>query len=292
MAFEIWQVGGIRITRIPELDRIPGMKGLLPDATPAALAPIDWLRPHFVTDDGKLNASIHAFVVEAEGRCILVDTCVGNDKPRSYAGWDRMQGPFLERLAAAGYVPEQIDTVLCTHMHVDHVGWNTRWQDDRWVPTFPQARYLFGRTEYEHWLAASREASDSDGLDHGQVLADSVQPVLDAGLATFVEAPFEVCAGVSLLPTPGHTPGHVSVELRSAGVAAFITGDLMHHPCQIARPHWAATADVDAAVAVATRMHILERVAASGELLLGTHFASPTAGRVVRDGDTFRLVLD
>ena len=116
--------------------------------------------------------------------------------------------------------------------------------------------------------------------------------MLDAGQAVFVDAPYEVCTGVRLVPTPGHTPGHVSVELRSEGAGAFITGDIMHHPCQIARPHWAASADVEPTLAMATRRQVLADVAASGELVLGSHFAAPTAGRVVRDGDSFRLLTD
>ncbi len=292
MAFESWQLGDIRITKIPEQDRIPGMKALLPDASPAAVAAIPWLRPHFVNEQGKLLASIHAFVVETPERYLLVDTCVGNDKPRSYAGWDRMQGPFLAMLEAGGYPAELIDTVLCTHMHVDHVGWNTRWLDGRWVPTFTNARYLFSRVEYQHWQAESQEGASEDGMDPGTVLADSVQPILDAGLADFVDAPFDVCPGVRLLPTPGHTPGHVSVELTSNGHSALITGDLMHHPCQIARPNWAASADEDQDQARLTRNAVLERSAGNGELLLGSHFATPTAGRIVRDGDSYRLVLE
>lgn len=292
MALESWQLGEIRITKIPEQDRIPGMKALLPDATPSAVGAIPWLRPHFVSEDGKLLASIHAFVVETPDRCLLVDTCVGNDKPRSYAGWNHMQGPFLELLEAAGYPAASIDTVLCTHMHVDHVGWNTRWQDGRWVPTFVNARYLFSRVEYQHWQAESEQGPSEDGLDPGTVLADSVQPILDAGLADFVDAPFEVCPGVHLLPTPGHTPGHVSVELRSMGQQALITGDLMHHPCQIARPQWAASADEDQEQGRSTRKAVLERSANNGELLLGSHFSSPTAGRILRDGDTYRLATD
>jgi len=198
-----------------------------------------------------------------------------------------MQTNFLADLAAAGYPRESIDTVVCTHLHVDHVGWNTMLVDgpvgNRWVPTFPNARYLMARVEYEHW--ATRHERD----DMIAVLADSVTPVWEAGLVDLIETDHRIDDEIRLVPTPGHTPGHVSLRIASEGEEALITGDFMHHPCQIARPQWSSTADSDPDAARATREHMLGRLADAPTLVIGTHFAGRTAGHVVRDRDTFRL---
>jgi glyoxylase-like metal-dependent hydrolase (beta-lactamase superfamily II) len=193
-------------------------------------------------------------------------------------------GPFLDDIAAAGYPRDSIDTVLCTHLHVDHVGWNTMLVDGKWQPTFPNARYLIGRKEWEHWR--SEDAAQRRGDD---IIGDSVRPIFDAGLADLVEMNHVVGDGVWLEPTPGHTPGHVSVRISSRGEDAIITGDCMHHPCQIARPHWSSAADSDVDAARTTRLAFLERYADGPVLVIGTHFATPTAGHITRDGDVYRL---
>jgi glyoxylase-like metal-dependent hydrolase (beta-lactamase superfamily II) len=189
----------------------------------------------------------------------------------------------LEDIADQGFAHGSIDTVLCTHLHVDHVGWNTMKVDGKWVPTFPNARYLFGRIEHEHWAGASTRE------DMPHVLADSVTPILDAGLATLVEYDHTIGAEISLLPTVGHTPGHVSVMIESRGERGMITGDFMHHPCQIAHPEWDTTADTDKEQGIRTRRIMFERLAGIPVLVIGTHFAGATAGRIVRDGETYRL---
>jgi glyoxylase-like metal-dependent hydrolase (beta-lactamase superfamily II) len=228
--------------------------------------------------------SIHAFVVETPDRRIVVDTCLGNDKQnRRIPHWNNLQGPFLRDLAEAGYPRESIDTVLCTHLHVDHVGWNTMLVDGRWVPTFPQARYLLGRAEFAHWTG------DHGREDMRPILADSVLPVHEAGLVDLVETDHALCPEVSLVPTFGHTPGHVSVRVASRGEEALITGDFLHHPCQIAHPDWSSTADWDADQAHRTRLRMYRELADRPVLVLGTHFAGATAGRIVRDGEGFRL---
>ena len=248
--------------------------------------PIGWLRPHFADERGRLKMSIHALVVETPERRIVVDTCLGNDKQnRRIPTWNNLQGSFLRDLAAAGFPRESIDTVLCTHLHVDHVGWNTMLVDGRWVPTFPNARYLMGRVEFAHW----REQHERD--DMAAVFADSVAPIYDSGLADLVETDHRICEEISLVPTTGHTPGHVSVRIRSAGEEALITGDFMHHPCQIARPHWSSTADSDPDAARATRERMLEELSGRPVLVIGTHFAGATAGHIVRDGDAYRLAV-
>lgn len=278
-----WQVGRVRITRVVELEIAGGSRFILPDATPEACREIGWMAPHFMTADGELIMSVHALVIDTGERRILVDTCIGNDKVRTIPAWDHLQTHFLEDLSAAGYPPERIDTVLCTHLHVDHVGWNTRLVDGRWVPTFPQARYLFARSEWEHWDANEDEAA------YGPVLADSVRPIVEAGLADLVDMDAVVCPEVRLQPTPGHTPGHVSVLIEDGGQRALITGDFVHHPCQMARPEWGSSADWDGAAARATRERMLAELAAEGCLVIGTHFATPTAGHVRPDGPAYRF---
>jgi glyoxylase-like metal-dependent hydrolase (beta-lactamase superfamily II) len=280
-----WQVGAVRIAQVVESQGASPPSFFFPDVGPEDVQRHAWLRPHFAHRDGRLFASIHAFVVESEGRRIVVDTCVGNDKERDLSMWNRLQGPFLEKLAAAGYPAESIDTVLCTHLHVDHVGWNTRLVDGRWVPTFANARYLFGRAELAHWQA-STVAEDR------RIMADSVRPILDAGLAEPVQSDHVVTSEVRLEPTPGHTPGHVSVRIRSQGREAVITGDLMHHPVQCAEPLWQSHYDVDPDRARATRRRFLEEQADRDVLVLGTHFAAPTAGRIVRHGEAWAFRVD
>ena len=281
-----WRIGAVTVTKVVELESTGGSRFLLPQATPEEVRGIDWLAPHFADENGRLKLSVHALIIETPSRRIIVDTCLGNDKQgRSIPHWNMRNGSFLADLAAAGYPAESIDTVLCTHLHVDHVGWNTRLVDGRWVPSFPQARYIFGRHEYEHWAAQEGRA------DMRAVFDDSDRPIFDAGLATLVETDHQLCEEVRLMPTHGHTPGHVSVCITSQGQEAIITGDLAHHPCQMARPHWNSTADMDPAQAEATRRSFFAGLAGKPVLVIGTHFAGATAGRVAADGEGFRLLV-
>jgi glyoxylase-like metal-dependent hydrolase (beta-lactamase superfamily II) len=236
-------------------------------------------------EKGRFLQSIHAFVIQAPGFTALVDTCVGNDKDRGgRAPFHMMQTTFLEDLKAAGVAPESVDLVVCTHLHVDHVGWNTRLDSGRWVPTFPRARHLFARREWEHW------SSESSADDTKRIMADSVTPVLDAGLADLVAMDHRVSDEMWFEPTPGHTPGHVSVRLRAGGAEAVITGDLMHCPVQVAEPDWCSHFDSDPDQARKTRRAFCERYADTAVAVLGTHFHHPTAGRIVRHGPTWRFV--
>ena len=281
-----WRIGEVMITKIVELEVTGGSRFILPQATPEAILPISWLQPDFADERGRLRMSIHALVVETPGRRIVVDTCLGNDKEnRRIPTWNSLQTSFLADLAVAGYPRETIDTVICTHLHVDHVGWNTMLVDGRWIPTFPRARYLMGRVEHGHWTMQNERE------DMAAVLADSVAPVWDAGLVDLVETDHRLCDEVGLVPTLGHTPGHVSVQIASQGETALITGDFMHHPCQIARPEWSSTADSDPLQARHTRERVLTDLAETPTLVIGTHFAGRTAGRIVRDGDALRLAV-
>lgn len=276
-----WQIGDVTITQLVEITDGSGKVKVLPDATLENLDTIPWLRPHFRTRSGKLLMNIQMLIIETPGRRMVVDTCVGNDKALAVDGWANLQLPFLDNLRELGYEPDGIDTVICTHLHVDHVGWNTRKVDGRWVPTFGNARYLMVEQEFAHWRNAE---------DHfGDVFGESVAPVFDAGLVDLVASDHEVGDGVFFESTPGHTPGHVSVHIRSRGEEAIITGDMMHHPCQIARPDWLCPFDSDSVQAQATREAFLERYADTPVLVLGTHFANPVGGRIVRDGDTYRF---
>ena len=273
-----WRIGDVTVTKVVELEVTGGSRFLLPAGDAGLIKPIAWLQPHFADENGRLRMSIHSFIVETPTRRIIVDTCLGNDKQnRRIPHWNDRQGPFLADLADAGFPPESIDTVLCTHLHVDHVGWNTMMRDGKWVPTFPQARYLIGRIEYEHWR------DNTARPDMQPILADSVTPILDAGLAQLVEDRSPHLRRDQPDPTIGHTPGHVSVRIVSRGEEALITGDFMHHPCQIAHPEWDTTADSDPAQGIRTRREMFERLAGTPVLVIGTHFAGATAGHIVRD---------
>lgn len=275
-----WTIGAVKITRIVELEIAGGTRFILPQATRDAVKHMDWMKPHFMDEEGNLVMSVHALVVETPNRKIMVDTCIGNDKERSIPGWNKLQLPFLEDLKRAGYDRADVDTVLCTHLHVDHVGWNTMLVDGKWVPTFPNARYLMGRTEFEYW-----DKEDSDGSIGDNIMGDSVRPVFDAGLVDLVDSNHRVCDQVCLVPTPGHTPGHVSVLIQSNGQQALITGDSFHHPVQVAKSEWSSSADFDQDTSRETRRMMIDTYGDNDILVIGTHFATPTAGHI-RSGKT------
>jgi len=276
-----WRIGDVTITRVVELTSSTVGNYILPQATEDRIGAIDWIGP-FVDDDHQLVLSFHSLVIETEDQMLIVDTCIGNDKERTYPKWNRMQSSYLQDLAAAGFETDNIETVLCTHMHVDHVGWNTRYLDGKWQATFPNARYLYAEDEWRYW-------QNENQAEYGPVIDDSVRPIFDAGLADLVSSDHRVTSEVRLESTPGHTPGHVSVHITSRGEEAVITGDMVHHPCQIAYPEWSTTADVDPDMAAVTRARFLDSYADRPVLVIGTHFAGPTAGKLVRDGDSYRL---
>ena len=277
-----YRVGDVKITRIVESEGPTRADFLFANAKPEDVLQHQWLRPHFADERGRLTMAIQALVLESQGQRIVVDTCVGNDKVRSNPFWNKLQTSFLADMDALGFAAETIDTVVCTHLDVDHVGWNTRWAQGAWVPTFTRARYLFGRVEWEHW---SQQPETKDG----DVIGDSVRPVVEAGLVDLVESDHRMTDEICLEPTPGHTPGHVSVRIRSKGEEAVITGDLIHHPIQCSELSWASLFDIDPDHARRTRREFLTRCAAEGTRVFGTHFATPTAGRVVADGESFRF---
>lgn len=279
-----WQVGRVKITRIVEMDLPVPAQAVIPQAKPEELRKSPWLYPHFVSEDGStLNLSVHAFLVEAPGLKLVVDTCIGNDRPREITGGAALATPFLEHLGEAGWPREDVDAVVCTHLHVDHVGWNTMLEHGRWVPTFPKARYLIGRHEYEFW-------STCDDEEQQAMLGDSIRPVFEAGLVELVEPDHLISPELRLTPSPGHTPGHVSVLVESEGMRAVITGDIAHHPAQMAHLDWSFS-DSDRQAAVLTRSRLFGEWADQPILVIGSHFAAPTAGHVLRDGAAFKFAV-
>ena len=278
-----WKVGKVKITKVVELETVGSTRFILPLASNEEIRKLPWLIPHFANEEGRLKMSIHSLVVETPSRRIVVDTCLGNNKEgRSVPTWNNRQGPFLDTMHEAGFPPESIDTVLCTHLHVDHVGWNTKLVDGRWVPTFGNARYVFGRGEYEHW----RDYSDEP--EKAAVFKDSVQPIIEAGKADLVESDARLSDEITLIPTPGHSPGHMSILIQSDGEDALLTGDVAHHPCQMAHLEWSSTADSDPVQSAVTRRELFSRFADAPTLVIGGHF---NAGRIRREGDAFKFIV-
>ena len=211
-------------------------------------------------------------------------TCIGNDKSREgHPNVHMRKTDWLAQLAAGGAAPEEVDFVLCTHLHVDHVGWNTRLVEGRWVPTFPNAKYLIARTEFDHARIEARERPEADlgGF------ADSVLPVVEAGQAVMIDTDYAMDDTLWLEPTPGHTPGHVCIRVASRGAAAVISGDVVHHPVQYAEPDWNSGFCIDAEEARSTRRAFLDRYAETGTRVLPAHFATPTVGTIERAGDAW-----
>jgi glyoxylase-like metal-dependent hydrolase (beta-lactamase superfamily II) len=278
-----WKIGKVKITKIVELETIGSTRFILPLASKEEIQKLPWLIPHFATEEGRLKMSIHALVVETPQRRIVVDTGLGNDKEgRGIPTWNNRNGPFLETLTAAGFPPDSIDTVLCTHLHVDHVGWNTRLVGGRWVPTFANARYLFGRTEYEHWRDHSEEPSQV------AVFNDSVKPIVDAGKADLIAGDARLTDEISMIPTPGHSPGHMSIHIVSDGEEGLLTGDVAHHPCQMAHLDWSSTADSDPAQSAVTRRQLFSRFADRPVLVIGGHY---DGGHIKRDAEAFKFMV-
>ena len=283
-----WRIGDVEVARIVEVNAWEDdFAMLLPDGSPELAQRFPWLRPHFATAAGKMLISFQCFVLRSRDKRVMIDTCVGADRKREFPVFCDLQTTFLEDLAAAGFAPQTINTVMCTHLHFDHVGWNTRLLDGKWVPTFPQARYLFGKLEFEHWQHLRR----TGGYHSFEHLEDSIDPIIEAGLAEFIGPDYRITDEVWLEPTPGHTPGHVSVHIRSKGEEAIITGDMMHHPIQLAVPETPGNFDMDKAQGAKTRRAFVERYADQKVLIIGSHFCEPTSGWIVRDGAAWKLSL-
>ena len=280
-----WKIGNVEVTRIVEVNNhTDPLDFLLQGGSAELLKKYDWMFPHFATPEGDMMISFQCFVVKAGDRRIMIDTCIGNDRWREYEVFVNMNTSFLADLELAGCPPESIDTVLCTHLHFDHVGWNTRKEGDKWVPTFPNARYLFGKREWDHW-----KEMPLDGGVLSQHIVDAIQPIFDADLAELIEPDHRISDEISLFPTPGHTPGHVSVHISSQGEDAVITGDLMHSPVQMAEPDLHGNFDMDPEMGCKTRRKFLETYENRKALVIGSHFCDPTVGYIVADERNWRF---
>lgn len=282
-------LGDFSLSRVVESDD-PHLlaREVFPDWDTEAIQPhLDWLAPrHFLPDGEILAITIQSFLIKTPHHTILVDACGGNDKIRARPHFDQKRLPWIETLATAGAAPENIDFVLCTHMHVDHVGWNTKLENGRWVPTFPNARYIFARREYEHW----RELAAETGLPRtGNYFEDSVLPIVEAGRAILVDTDHGIEDGVWLDPLPGHSPGAVGLHLRSGGQDAILCGDMMHHMIQCHFPDWSTNFCTDQAEARITRRRFLENYADTDTLVYPSHFPAPTGGRVESTSGAFRF---
>ncbi len=280
-----WRIGEVEVVRIVEIFREQiDADFMFPDCTPDLVQKQAWLQPHHATPEGQIVLAFQAFAVRIGDRKIMVDTCIGEHKYRLAPIFHMRTSDFLADLASAGFAPEEIDTVLCTHLHLDHVGWNTRLVDGRWTPTFPNARYLMSKTELD--FIRSLVGTPHAEVDH---ISDSLQPVFDAGLVDFVGSDHHVCDELWLESTPGHTPGHVSVRISSNGEQAVITGDVMHHPLQCAEPSMRNRFCNDHEHSRVTRLDFLRRYEGREVMVIGTHFADPTAGWIQRDGEAWRF---
>ena len=295
-----WQVGDVSVTRIDELTLEFGLTQLLPEADPEQLARHrDRLGPGSVqTGTDRLVVSTHSWLLRTPRHVVLIDTAAGNGKHRpAVPALDRLNEPYLARLAAAGVRSEDVDYVLITHLHSDHVGWNTWLQDGRWVPTFPHARHIFSALEqaYNAAFAEGRAAAACAALGPRVKLPpegmydDSVRPVLEAGLVELVDVGGggAVLDGLSFVPTPGHSVDHASIRLVSRGEEAFFAGDVVHHPLQVYEPRLRSCFCEFPEAALASRQSVLADAAARGALVFTAHFAESSVGRVSHAGDGY-----
>jgi len=290
---QIQRLGRLSVHKVFELENGLPLPMFFPEVTAADMARLlQWCDDPDLAEDpaaSKVTLSMHSFIVELDGKNVLVDTCNGNCKQRSMDAVHMLETAYLDNMKAAGFAPEDIDIVLCTHLHFDHVGWNTQLVDGSWVPTFPNARYLFGKRDFDHWRDQEKEPV------HREAFADSIQPIVDAGLAELVEvetaAPVmgTVGDGIWMEPAFGHSPGCCTVHAQADGPGAVFWGDIIHHPVQLIRPELMLIFDDDPQRAAQVRMNLLDRLADTGTVGFSAHFRGSSAGRVRRDGDAYRF---
>ncbi|RXH06674.1 MBL fold metallo-hydrolase [Bradyrhizobium vignae] len=278
-----WKIGNIKITKIVEVQGTGAIKMVLPQATDEEVRKLTWMVPDFAQPDGMLKSSIHSLVLETGNRRIVVDTGLGNDKQgRPIDDWNGLQTSFLDDMTKAGFPPESIDTVVCTHLHVDHVGWNTRLVDGKWAPTFSKARYVFGKHEFDYWKSSRQRPMDVAVFD------DSIAPIAEAGLVDLIPSDYKLTDEITMIPSPGHSPGHMSIHIKSAGEECLLLGDVAHSPVQMHYVGWSSHVDFDGEQSARTRWDLFSRFADRPVLVIGGHF---DGGYIKRSEDAFRYEL-
>ncbi len=287
------RIGKATVQKVEEICG-PGFKParMFPNFDQAAFdAQRSWMEPEFIEPGSdRIIGSVHSWIVRTGQHTMLIDTCLGNHKDRAAPNWNQLNTPFLDRLAAAGIKPEEVDFVMCTHLHVDHVGWNTQLKDGRWVPTFPKAKYLFGKTEYAHWETERKTMPAAEV--NGGAFDDSVLPIVEAKRAVFIDAAYQADDLLTLIDAPGHTPGSLCIQLRDGGREALFTGDVMHHPIQVYHPDWSSQFCWDQAMSAKSRRKVLEHCVEHNSLLCPAHFPGPNAGHVEEKHGQFSIEWD
>ena len=290
------ELGGLRIHKIFEMDSGVPMLEALPGVTREDLRRMKHWHDDpdefaATPEDSQMIFGVHSWLIEVDGRKILIDTCDGNHKNRSMEAVHQLDTGYLDGFAKIGIAPDEIDLVMCTHLHFDHVGWNTRLENGKWVPTFRNARYLFSKQDYEHF-----RDFEVEGL-HAEAFADSIVPVVEAGQADIIDvangftAHREVHDGIWIEPAFGHSPGCCTIHAQRGGAPALFWGDVVHHPIQLIRHDLPFFFDMDPPAASVQRKRVLEFAADSDVTCFPAHFRGTSAGEVFRDGDAYRYAF-
>lgn len=278
-----WQVGDVTVSRIVEIYNFTdNINMTIADATADEVIALEWLHPNYATPEGEQRLNFQGFVIQTPDHTIVMDTCIGAGREREFDVFNNLPEGFLEDLESLGITREDVDIVFCSHLHFDHVGWNTYKDPEtgEYRPTFPNAKYLFGKTEFEAWKHLR-----NDGIHNPNHMIESVDPIMAAGMAQLVDSDHTIVPGITCEPSHGHTPGHIHVRITSQGAEAVIIADLMHHPMQCAMPHRHATFDMDKEAGAKTRQGFVEKHKDSGVLVIGGHFFDPTAGHIRTHGE-------
>jgi glyoxylase-like metal-dependent hydrolase (beta-lactamase superfamily II) len=289
-----FQIGDAIITRVEEVNKpVYPLSQIFAECTDEILAEHkSWIAPHhYEAETGRIRLSVHSWLLQVGGKKILIDCCCGNNKKKpGRPFWEDLNEPYLERLAAAGARAEEIDMVMCTHLHHDHVGWNTINRDGKWVPTFPNARYVFNQPDVDYFSAMDKDPET--GPAEMGTFRECVIPILDAGKADIVSGQkHRLNDFIEIDSAPGHSPGHVVFKLESKGEKGMFTGDVLHHLLQVYYPDWNFPKNSDAAQARVSRRKLLGMLAESGALMLPGHVGAPFAGRIEATADGFRPVF-